>query len=122
GGALAGARPGADRELDRKALRVAPLEIDPDPGFPARACIFAGEPGLRLARRDAPAPPGLEQRVEQRAAILETPIEPALGDAEPFGQHFDPHAFDAGAADLLERGLDPHVAPAILRHSHLKES
>src|SRR5262249_11834766 len=51
-----------------------------------------------------------------------TPVEPALGDAEPFGQHFDPHAFDAGAADLLERGLDPHVAPAILRHSHLKES
>src|SRR5262249_44690958 len=66
---------------------------------------------------NATGAPGREQRVEERAAVLEPAIEPALGDAEALRENLDAHLLDAASADLLEAGVDPGAMPAVVAHS-----
>ena len=51
--------------------------------------------------------------LEQRRAVAEAAIEAALGDAEVFGQHLDPHALDAGSCDFRKAGRDPGLVSRV---------
>jgi len=66
---------------------------------------------------DTAAAPARQHGLEQGGAVAEAAIEAALGDAEVFGQHLDPHALDAGSCDFRKAGRDPglvsRVSPAV---------
>ena len=62
---------------------------------------------------DAALAPGLQQGIEQRPAVLEAAIEPALGDAEALGNYLHSHAVDAGLGKLVEARLDPPCAAVV---------
>ena len=110
GGGFVGARPLPDREFDRHGFGVHPLRIKRDQRLQPLARGRAVEAGLLFDRGDAPVAPALQHGVEQRRAIAKAAVEAALGDAEAFGQHLDPHAFDPGTRDFRKPGLDPAVA------------
>jgi hypothetical protein len=70
---------------------------------------FASGLGLGLLAdvADAPVAPEGQHRVLQVAAILEMPVEAALGDAEALGQDFDPQLLGAVLGHDRDRALDP---------------
>src|SRR5262249_50726767 len=68
--------------------------------------------GLAFDGGNAAVAPGFEDRVQQRPAIPEAAVEPALGDTQPFGQHLDPNAVDAGACKF--RKARRHPVPGCL--------
>ena len=111
-------RPGPlpDRQLDRHACGIHALGIQPDHGREPVARGRAIEAGLLFDRRDPPRAPGAQDALEQRGAILEAPVEAALGDAEVFRQHLDADAVDAASGHLGKARLDPDVAFRIRIH------
>nr|WP_233617344.1 hypothetical protein [Actinomadura sp. WAC 06369] len=58
--------------------------------------------------------PPVEQGPHQLGAVLEVPVEAALGDAQAGRERVDRHAALAGAGQFPVRGLDP-VPPGRLR-------
>ena len=100
------ARPVPERQLDREIDRRGQLE----------ELLQLGSRVGRLAldaRDDVLDPgllPGVEHLVEQRLAILEVPVEAALGHPEGRGQRLDPHGVRASGGQRLQRRVDPGAA------------
>jgi len=104
--ALVPAREAADRQFHAQALGVglAGVEIEhrrEDVGGRARL----GR--LGFDRRDARGRPRAERALQQILAILEMPVETALGHGEGAGQAFDAHARHAALRERGERLRDP---------------
>ena len=87
GDGLVAARPVADREVDRE-------QVARERQHPGAPTLARGSPPSRSTRSStssrAPALPRVEHLVEQRAAVLEVPVEAAAGDAERLRQRLDP--------------------------------
>jgi len=91
---LVGAGPLPDRQFDRHTLGIHALRIEPDQRFQPVARGCAVEAGLLFDRRNSPRAPALQDAVQQRRAVAETPVKAAFGDAEIFGQDLDPDTLD----------------------------
>ena len=85
-------------------------------GASSKSCcsLARGSPGslsMRAITSSVPRLlPGVEHLVEQRLAILEMPVEAALGHPQGRGQRLDPHGVRALLRQGLQRRVDPCVA------------
>ena len=71
---------------------------------------------LLLDCGDPPARPGVEDGVEERAAVGKSSIEAALGYAEVLGQNFNPYLVDAAARQGRQAGFDPFFGSIAVGH------
>jgi hypothetical protein len=81
--------------------------------------VLATEFGVPFDQGDPTTSPCFQYGVEERPAIFEPAIEPALGHPEPFCQNLDTHAVDAASTDRLQPSLNPYFETVgILRFGH----
>ena len=100
----------------RDQSRIASSTAKSADGASAKSCcsLARGVDRLALDARDDVLDHGLlpavEHLVEQRLAVLEVPVEAALGHAEGGGQRLDPHGLGAPCRQRLQRRVDPGSA------------
>src|SRR6266540_1632884 len=92
----------------------------PLPGDPASRFRAAGEEGERPAVRvvDAHPLPRVEYLLEQRAPVVEVPVEAAPGDAERPRQQLDPDGVRAAGGKRPQPLFDPAAAWRACRGGH----
>jgi hypothetical protein len=58
----------------------------------------------------------VQDRIEQRAAILEPSIKATLRQPEPLRQHFHANAVNSSSAELLQSRFDPVLGADLVGH------
>ena len=108
--------PVADREVGPQRLVAGGGERgqSPQPGPGVAAVALDARDDLV----DARALPRVEDLLEQRAPVVEVPVEAAPGDAERLGQRLDPDGVGAAGGQRSQALLDPAAAWRACRRGH----
>jgi len=104
------ARPVAYRQFDRDALAVAHGAIDVDDVVDLRQFLAGNGRRLLFEVAQAAFLPELQHGIEEILAVLEVPVEAALGDTEVLGQNLDAQARNPMLGEHVDGAFDPVVA------------
>jgi hypothetical protein len=110
GGLGVPASPFAYCQLDRDPLVVARGAVDLDQVQELLVLLAGRRHGLFVDVADATISPGRQNGIEEVLAVLEVPVETALGDAKVLRQNLDPHALHALFCEHRDGCFDPLVA------------